>query len=850
MAQRYNTGNSRPSNSMKDLNDNALANDDYLNSEADTFVDRLGDERDTLRGQTKKMLAAGETVVEETRQNLIPLSRQYMTLSDAQADIANIPVGSTTYVRNNSGVTLADEYQNQGGTLVATGRKMASQKSLDYLAAGVCPISAASIWEITNNFIIFSGGTSGTYTDWDAYFLPCNKGDIAEYFGVINTATVGRVDAWIIQCDADKNYVADLATHTSDGSAYSQGLLNGTAIQDGYFYVRVKKTTNPGWYINFYQKKLVTSSEVGVAGGVAEFDTVKALADNGATIDYTGNANYYTIGTIIDLNGVVNDAAGNDWLAYYIPVVEGDKVTMSGTYGSTTAGQQMAYFIQLDNDKNFIKPLDIYVSTGSNNVQTTRSGVASQDGIMYVRVRRMRLSVVLYYSVEAMQRNYKLLQDIYALEVEVDDLKNREVNQVPFIGANMEMLPVKFDNCFNYNAAAYIQDNVVKSGDYIYVVGTQQGKTPVIMKKNVMTGEWSKFDLSTVPGNPLASPTVQDSHNIYSVGVTKDGYLLVSGNMHVNACRCIISTNPHDINSWQAITYTDSERVTYPRFVRYPDGTTQAFWREGTSSSGQYYSAIFNDTTKIFGAKRQFIQTDLTVNAYEQRIGIDRFGRLHICFGLRESGAVADSNRGLWYARSSDKGATWTSADGSQSYALPLTEANSEKIADIPLFTGYVNQCGGACDFSGRYHTTIWQDDENNHTQIVHIWFDGSAWHKETVSNFDFKMDTSAGLLDGSLSRPVIGCTRYNKTWIFYRTTEMGRSEQIRAIDVTTPGAPVEHILAGFNAGFLELAINTNTLMDDNNVLMLATRGAIGFAQTDYTRYTAESGYLLMAAMP
>ncbi|HHS9743109.1 TPA: BNR-4 repeat-containing protein, partial [Raoultella ornithinolytica] len=146
------------------------------------------------------------------------------------------------------------------------------------------------------------------------------------------------------------------------------------------------------------------------------------------------------------------------------------------------------------------------------------------------------------------------------------------------------------------------------------------------------------------------------------MGVTKDGYLLISGNMHVNACRCIISTNPHDVSSWQAITYTDSERVTYPRFVKYPDGTTQAFWREGLSSSGQYYSATFNDTTRLFGTKRQVIQTDLTVNAYEQRLGIDRFGRLHLCFGLRESGAVADSNRGLFYARSSDKGATWTNA--------------------------------------------------------------------------------------------------------------------------------------------------------------------------------------------
>ena len=822
--------------------ENVKRADRLVSGPAGTVADRGGEPLDTWR----QMMAKND----EIRQNIIPLGKQYMTLAAAQADIANIPAGSTTYYRSPDDSALAIEVINNSGTLEPTGRRMISKKWLDYLAAGVYPISAAGIWQITSNFIIFSGGTSGTYTDWDAYFLPCKKGDIAEYFGVINTATVGRVDAWIIQCDADKNYVADLATHTSDGSAYSQGLLSGTAIQDGYFYVRVKKTTNPGWYINFYQKKLVTSAEVGVAGGVAEFDIVKALADNGATIDYTGNANYYTTGTIIDLNGVVNNAAGNDWLAYYIPVAEGDKATMSGIYGSTTVGQQMAYFIQLDKDKNFIEPLDIYVSTGSNNVQDTRSAVASQDGFMYVRVRRMRLSVVLEYSVEAMQRNYKLLRDIYALQVEVDDLKNREVTQVPFIGATLEKLPVKFDNRFNYNAAAYIQDNVVAAGDYIYAVGTQEGKTPVILQKNVMTGVWSKFDLSTVPGNPLASPTADDSHNVYSLGVTKDGYLLISGNMHVNACRCIISTNPHDISSWQAIAYTDSERVTYPRFVKYPDGTTQAFWREGLSSSGQYYSATFNDTTRLFGTKRQVIQTDLTVNAYEQRLGIDRFGRLHLCFGLRESGAVADSNRGLFYARSSDKGATWTNATGSANYPLPLTEANSEKIVDVPLFTGYVNQCGGACDFSGRYHTAIWQNDENNLTQIMHIWFDGSVWQREIVSKFDFKMDVSKGLLDGSLSRPVVGCTRYNKTWIFYRTTEMGRSEQIRAIDVSTPGAPVEHILAGFNAGFLELAVNTNTLMDDNNVLMLATRGAIGFAQTDYARYTAESGYLLMAVMP
>ena len=92
-----------------------------------TYTDRLGGEHYTVDG----IKAEGDKVVEETRQNLIPLSKQYMTLADAQADTANIPDGSTTYVRSTDGSSLANEYINNGGTLEATGRKMPSQQSID-----------------------------------------------------------------------------------------------------------------------------------------------------------------------------------------------------------------------------------------------------------------------------------------------------------------------------------------------------------------------------------------------------------------------------------------------------------------------------------------------------------------------------------------------------------------------------------------------------------------------------------------------------------------------------------------------------------------------------------------------
>ena len=102
--------------------DNVKRADELVNGPAGTVNDRGGEPLDTWR----QMMAKNE----ETRQNLIPLSRQYMTLADAQADIANIPEGSATYVRSQDGSSLADEYINNAGTLEATGRKMPSQTTV------------------------------------------------------------------------------------------------------------------------------------------------------------------------------------------------------------------------------------------------------------------------------------------------------------------------------------------------------------------------------------------------------------------------------------------------------------------------------------------------------------------------------------------------------------------------------------------------------------------------------------------------------------------------------------------------------------------------------------------------
>lgn len=110
------------SNSPVVLLDNATRLDKLVNGPAVDVPDRAGD----LLYSWRQMMAKND----EIRQNLIPLSRQYMTLEAAQADIANIPEGSATYVRSGIGSALADEYINNSGTLEPTGRKIPSQQAV------------------------------------------------------------------------------------------------------------------------------------------------------------------------------------------------------------------------------------------------------------------------------------------------------------------------------------------------------------------------------------------------------------------------------------------------------------------------------------------------------------------------------------------------------------------------------------------------------------------------------------------------------------------------------------------------------------------------------------------------
>lgn len=141
------------SSSPEVLLDNAKRLDELTNGPAATVPDRAGEPLDSWR----KMQEDNAALVDETRQNLIPLGRQYMTFADAQADIANIPEGSSTYYRSPDDLRLAIEVMNVGGTLEPTGRVMVSKLYIDEIKNRTPNIDRSSYW----GGIVAADGTIG-----------------------------------------------------------------------------------------------------------------------------------------------------------------------------------------------------------------------------------------------------------------------------------------------------------------------------------------------------------------------------------------------------------------------------------------------------------------------------------------------------------------------------------------------------------------------------------------------------------------------------------------------------------------------------------------------------------------
>ncbi|HDT2785658.1 TPA: hypothetical protein QHN07_002985 [Klebsiella pneumoniae] len=358
--------------------DNVKRADELVNGPAGTVDDRGGEPLDTWR----QMMAKND----EIRQNLIPLSKQYQTLAAAQTDIANIPEGSSTYVRSPDDAYLAIEYMNVGGTLVATGRKMLSALPTGYQAATAVSSNAANTIAITipgllvdSSLIYFlspilnTGAVSVTVTDAKGntvtraiqkqnfaalagnelllnqpVLMEFRTGTANNFVLVASGPVAAELNARLLNVELNSVAIVSAVTMTSD--AYTGNTANTTSSQvlvTGRAFVFTPSATNTtrtptlslnGWTARTIKQAGGTALAIGdLVSGYPYLLMYNAAASDFRLLTYPGDRarvlNAYTKGT------VTSDSSSPNAVSVTIPGLLGDgtQITFEPAVSNTGA---------------------------------------------------------------------------------------------------------------------------------------------------------------------------------------------------------------------------------------------------------------------------------------------------------------------------------------------------------------------------------------------------------------------------------------------------------------------------------------------------------------------------------
>lgn len=242
-------------------------------------------------------------------------------------------------------------------------------------------------------------------------------------------------------------------------------------------------------------------------------------------------------------------------------------------------------------------------------------------------------------------------------------------------------------------------------------------------KRNIGEDSWT-ISKTQYKGN------VSDAHNSISIMTDGDGYLHVSWDHHGHPLRYAKGIAPYslELGDKQPMTGSLETNVTYPEFLKMPDGDLIFMYRDGQSGRGNLVMNRYNRKSKTWAQiQKNFIDGENQRNAYWQSC-IDDKGTIHLSWVWRETADVA-TNHDLCYARSSDGGASWENSKG-EKYSLPITAAKSEIACPIPQNSELINQTSMVTDAKGNpYIATYWREQDSDIPQYHIVYYAGKKWN-------------------------------------------------------------------------------------------------------------------------
>jgi len=185
-----------------------------------------------------------------------------------------------------------------------------------------------------------------------------------------------------------------------------------------------------------------------------------------------------------------------------------------------------------------------------------------------------------------------------------------------------------------------------------------------------------------------------DSHNFVTIGIDKEGFIHLSGNVHVHPITYFRSTEANDISTLEQVfemVGTEEKRTTYPHFMLTKEGELLYHYRDGGSGNGNEIYNVYSCETKSWSRMLDVPLTDGQglMNAYQTQPAIMKDGWYHMYWVWRDT-PDCSTNHDLSYMKSPDL-KRWYNAFGEE-FELPATLDKKLLIVDpIPPKGGIIN---------------------------------------------------------------------------------------------------------------------------------------------------------------
>ncbi len=248
-----------------------------------------------------------------------------------------------------------------------------------------------------------------------------------------------------------------------------------------------------------------------------------------------------------------------------------------------------------------------------------------------------------------------------------------------------------------------------------------------------------------------------DSHNFLTLGVDRNGFIHLSGNVHVNPLTYFRSTKPDDISTLEQIFEmlgTEEKRTTYPHFMLTREGELIYHYRDGGSGNGNEIYNIYDTKTKTW---KRLLDTPLSdgkglMNAYQTQPTLMNDGWYHMYWVWRDT-PDCSTNHDLSYMKSPDL-KNWFDAFG-KPIQLPATLDQKTLIVDpVPVEGGIINLAAKmVLDKKNNPVFVYHKFDPAGNTQLYIAQIENGKWNYHGITNWDYRWFFSG---NGSINSDIL----------------------------------------------------------------------------------------------